>query len=133
MSESEWLVAVLLGGVMGALGQLIRTVVGLKKQYDLAAGDTKAMAANFDVKQFLVSLALGFVAGVLGLFGLWQAGNWHDAHGAVSGQALVDLLGAGYMGTDFIEGFMRRVENPATPQVKPMAVVPVVPIVPGTV
>ncbi len=94
----------LLGSFLGAVGQGIRIIVGIKKCSDEATQSGKTMADILEGKRMLVSLGLalvvGAIAGVLGVL---------DIIGKeISKDSVTTLISIGYAGTDFIEGFMRR-------------------------
>jgi hypothetical protein len=105
MNDAVWKVLgnVLLAAFLGAVGQLIRVVAGLKKENDQASAANETLAARFSWQQLLtslgISIAVGAIAGVLS--GL-QIVDVHDTKG------LLSLVGAGYSGTDFIEAFMKK-------------------------
>jgi putative chitinase len=83
----------ILGGFLGMIGQSARAIVGIKKNY-------KKKKNWFDLKRLIVSLCIGFVAGVLGsilIFGR-EVGQFE----------LMFLVFSGYAGTDFVEGFVRK-------------------------
>jgi len=98
----------LLGGILGMTGQGARVIVGLKKVYEEAGKKRTSFAEEFSPSTLIVSLIIGFVAGVLAFIGI--AGL--DAE-LVDQQQMLATLGAGYAGTDFIEGFMKRTAVPA--------------------
>jgi hypothetical protein len=102
---ASMLTALLLGGLMGLLGQGIRAIVGLKSMVDLANATAVAQDDVFRAARLLVSLMIGFIAGVAATLALGPD--------KLSGQTVpIDLLlgiaAAGYAGTDFIEGFMSQ-------------------------
>jgi hypothetical protein len=95
---------VVLGAVLGMVGQGIRVVVGIKKELDQAAPGT-SWNSWFQPGQLAVtvgiSLAVGAVAGVLSVItGPFGA--------TVTRGFMVGIIGAGYSGTDFIEGIMTK-------------------------
>lgn len=102
-SASQWLQLVGLGGAFGALGQGVRTIVGLKKLHDATSGQDTALSSAVAVDRLLISLAIGFVAGAL------AAGGIITDLSEVSTQQVFALAAAGYAGADFIEGFVSRV------------------------
>jgi hypothetical protein len=113
MAPSLMLEVLLLGGVMGLLGQGARAVVGLKGMTDQA----NALALNpndlFQAARLLTSLLIGFLVGVAAaLIFMSQATgteltiDWH---------ILLGFAAAGYTGTDFLEGFISKYLAP-TPQ-----------------
>lgn len=106
MSESQLFMQILLGGLLGMLGQGIRIAVGLKKVNERAGSEGKAFRDVFDGRLMLISLLLGFVAGALAIIMLSEA----DAppNGSVQRDLLLGIVAAGYMGTDFIEGFIKK-------------------------
>lgn len=97
-----WLQVILLGGVLGMFGQVARVVVGMKKAMDEAAQKKVADSSVIDSRRLVVSLVIGFAAGGLGALAVLPPGA------AVTTETLLGLATAGYAGTDFIEGFMKR-------------------------
>lgn len=118
MAPPDWLHLILLGGIMGLMGQGVRVIIGLKKLNDevgskasaaLATGDTQPKTSDsIDVSRLLVSLLIGFIAGALAALTL----NLPLANGDT--KPLFAFMAAGYTGTDFIEGIMSRY-LPTTP------------------
>ncbi|MCA1715598.1 MAG: hypothetical protein LC781_01645 [Actinobacteria bacterium] len=93
MDVTHTLMFLMLGLVMGAVGQGARTVVGLRK----ATGDPAS--GGLDARRLAVNLSIGAVAGTLGAVVL--LGDDIDK------TLLLTLVATGYAGADFIEGFMR--------------------------
>lgn len=99
----DWLQLIALGGVVGALGQGVRMVVGFKKLHDATSGSNLGISDLVAMDRLLVPIGIGFVAGALA-----AASTITDlAH--ISGQQILAIAAAGYAGADFIEGFMSRV------------------------
>ena len=73
--------------------------MGVKKKSDIADKGTK-IKDWFDLKQLLVSIIIGAVAGIIGAISLLGE--------EIDKQLLITLMAIGYAGTDFIEGFMKR-------------------------
>src|SRR5581483_10483592 len=97
------LVALLLCGLMGLLGQGVRAAVGLKSAQRLPSADADQSTA-FSTAYFTLSLMIGFVAGVLaglaiGLKSVMEV----DADNL---KTLLGIAAAGYAGADFIENAM---------------------------
>jgi hypothetical protein len=91
---------ILLGGLLGAFGQGLRVVVGLKKVYDQAHADNTQFASLFETSKLVVSLFIGFLAGGIAILFMDKP---------VMGKELyTTLIGAGYAGADFIEGFVQK-------------------------
>jgi len=92
----------LLGGLLGVVGQGIRVMVGLKKKYDESLRSNKKWKDIFDAKQLWISLLIAFligiIAGVLGVI------NYVGKE--INKEFLLTIIGIGYAGTDFIEGFI---------------------------
>ena len=103
MATQTLLFAILLGGILGIVGQSIRVIVGLKKLNDEAHTEGVSFNALFDAKELRISLLIGFVAGVLAAFSLNINGMT-----TISNEVITAVIGAGYSGTDFIEGFMKK-------------------------
>lgn len=104
MAASDWILQLLLGGILGIVGQGIRVVAGLKKVNDQAVRDQKAFGELFQLSTLLISLFIGFVAGALAMIAI------SDMNTATlpDKQTILTFIGAGYAGTDFIEGFIRK-------------------------
>ena len=114
MHTSSWemLGNLLLAALLGAVGQLIRVVAGLKKASDDANAKDQTLRDTFDGKRLLVSLGLSIAIGSLaGLLAAFQAATPWDK------SILLSFIGAGYAGSDFIEAFMQRASKslPAPP------------------
>ncbi len=106
MSAHDWIVQFLVGGMFGALGQGLRVIVGLKKLNDSALLRGKAFGELFSSGTLVVSLLIGAIAGVLGTL----TANMNLQ--AITRENVMLLIGIGYAGADFIEGFVRK-ELPA--------------------
>ena len=103
MAAQELILVILLGGILGTVGQGIRVIVGLKKLYDESLQKGIAFAEGFKGSTLLFSLLIGFIAGVLGVIGL------ENFDGLLVGrEQVLTLIGIGYAGADFIEGFVKK-------------------------
>ncbi len=109
------LVMILVGGLLGALGQGLRVVVGLKKVYDQAHATNGDFTSLFDASKLLVSLFIGFLAGSLAILFMDLPEEPKQLYAL--------LVGAGYAGADFIEGFVQKA-LPATAGGPPAAAAP---------
>jgi hypothetical protein len=99
-TSADWMHFLLLSGMMGITGQLIRAIGGAKKVNDQAASLNTSFADLFEWSTFLTSAAIGFAAGIIaGLV------NRPDT---ITPQYLLGILAAGYAGTDFIEAFLKK-------------------------
>jgi hypothetical protein len=115
--NSNWdlLGSLLLAAFLGAVGQLIRIVAGLKKASDTANANNQTLRSNFDGKRLLVSLGVSVAVGALaGLLAAFQAKTPWDK------SVMLSILGAGYSGSDFIEAFMKRASG-NSPMLNPPA------------
>lgn len=96
-TPKDFLMIILLGGLLGMVGQLLRVVIGIKKALD--------KGQEMDYKRLILSLflsfAIGMVAGVLAALNVLGSET-------IDKTTVVAFLAAGYAGTDFIEGFMRK-------------------------
>ena len=102
--------ALLLGGLLGLVGQGIRMIVGLKKTYDQSQSENTKFSEAIEPRRLGLSLVIGFIAGILGALAL-NISTMPE----LSNETLSALIGIGYAGTDFIEGFIRKVKpNVAT-------------------
>jgi len=105
MNDAVWKVLgnVLLGAFLGAVGQLIRVVAGLKKESDQAAAANQTLAQRFSWPELLVSLGLSIAVGAIaGVLAGLQNTSAYDT------KTLLTFVGAGYSGTDFLEALMKK-------------------------
>lgn len=104
--QFQWLGLILLGGIMGMLGQSARVIVGLKKLNDEAAAKQSALSDMIDPSRLFVSLLIGFVAGALAAIAMQGTGPIDPTH--LTKSDIMAYAAAGYTGADFIEGIMSR-------------------------
>src|SRR5438876_2150264 len=102
---NQVLLALLLSGFMGLLGQGIRAAIGLKSAATLAAG-APSQQSQFDAAYFILSLMIGFTAGVLAGIGIGL--DQVIAVDATHMKTLLGIAAAGYAGADFIENAFTR-------------------------
>ena len=107
MAVMEVLGALSLAGLMGMVGQGARAVIGLKKLNDANAAKDPSEADAFIASRLVVSLIIGFIAGVAAALAL-DLKKLMALTGDDIG-LLMGLAAAGYAGTDAIEGFVSRV------------------------
>lgn len=111
VGATQWLQLIALGGLAGLLGQGARVMVGLKKLSD--EKKERDGAVGFETSRLIISLFIGFIAG-----GLAAISAGLDVT-SINAQQIVGLAGAGYAGSDFIEGLMGR--GQAGPAIAPPA------------
>lgn len=107
------LITLLLGGLLGLIGQAVRSVAGVKKLFDEAQDQNVGFDQVFNAVRFFISLLIGFVAGMvavltLGLEKFSQVGTGDTA-------LLLGIAAAGYTGADFIEAFTARLTSARSP------------------
>jgi hypothetical protein len=96
---------IVLGIILGAVGQGARAIIGVKKAADEAAAKCQTKSDEwFDVKRLMFSLIVGGIAGCLAAIVLIES--------PVNKELLLGLVAAGYAGTDFIEGLMSKYTPP---------------------
>lgn len=106
METSEILLQLITGGLLGIVGQMLRFLVGYKKLNDEAAKGDKSISDMFQTSRFVISLAIGFVAGIIGIVSLSE---FRESVFLTKGkETILTLIGIGYAGTDFIEGFIKK-------------------------
>lgn len=102
MGPWEALSFILLGTILGIIGQLIRVVVGVKKKYDEAEKEGKSFNDTFETNRLFISIGIAIVVGAIaGALGVIQY-----AGADLTREILVTVIAVGYAGTDFIEGFL---------------------------
>lgn len=104
LTAEQWIIQLLLGGILGMVGQGSRVVIGLKKLNDEAQDKGKEFGELFQTSTLLLSLLIGFIAGTLAILAV----SFDDSSMKLNKQIILTLIAAGYAGTDFIEGFMRK-------------------------
>lgn len=107
MNTQEVILQLLLGGLLGTVGQGLRIIVGMKKLNDEANSLRTKLGILVDTSRILISLLIGFCAGVLAVLATSDLSS-----GFFSGENLKErllaIIAAGYAGTDFIEGMMKK-------------------------
>jgi soluble lytic murein transglycosylase-like protein len=101
MAAGDVLGVLMIGGLMGLVGQGARAAIGLKKMNDLANNQGLGWNDIFIASRLIVSLAIGFLAGVVAVIGI----GVDSVSSALTGDMLIKLAAAGYAGTDAIEAF----------------------------
>jgi len=104
MEATELVITLILGGILGMIGQGIRVIAGLKKVNDQAIQEDKKFTDFFQGSTLGISLLIGFIAGALAIIGL-TGGTMVLTP---SREIILTIIGAGYAGTDFIEGFIKK-------------------------
>lgn len=120
MTSSDLLITLLLGGLLGMMGQGIRVIIGLKKINDNAQRNNTDPKEDFDPKTLIISLFIGFVSGGLTVLTLSPLApcSANAASICPSSENIMALLAAGYAGTDVIEAFMNKY-LPSSPNTMP--------------
>ncbi|MCA1963375.1 MAG: hypothetical protein LDL31_05460 [Prosthecobacter sp.] len=106
-TQGLFLLNLLIGMVLGLIGQAARASVGLKKESDAKGSDT-SLRQVFDGSQLMISLLYGAAAG--GLAALLLGSDKMKLVGNDQSVWLA-LVGAGYSGSDFIEGLMTKAKG----------------------
>jgi len=114
LSATQALTILALGGLLGMIGQGARAVVGLKKMNDEAQSSTLSSADLFSASRLVVSLMIGFVAGVIATISLGME-KLTNFSGGVS--LLMGIAAAGYVGSDFIEAFAPTLDKTQPPPI----------------
>ena len=112
ISVANALATLILGGFLGLLGQGARAIVGLKGLQDQVDNPDVSQKDVFSAARLLMSLMIGFLAGLAATLAMGIGKLLHDPSNI---DVLLGIAGAGYVGTDVIEGFMSRF----TPSSKP--------------
>jgi hypothetical protein len=97
----------LLAVMLGAFGQFVRVIAGLKKQGDKAAEQGQKLSSVFDPMWTAVSLVIGAIAGIAAFLVFWYGGSPQGVDPTKASIAF-GIAAAGYSGTDFIEAFAKK-------------------------
>ena len=100
-----------LAALLGLAGQAIRVIPGIRKTAQDARERGQHLADAFCGLELWLSLVYGAAAGVLAAIALAP-----EKLSSVSSDTALQLLGAGYVGSDFVEGLIGRL-RPTAPMV----------------
>lgn len=103
LTVADWVQVIAFGALLGAAGQIVRVVAGLKKLNEEASRKNVEAAKLFSTSQFVFSILIGAVAGLLGALSLGV-----NPKELITTDKVISLLGVGYAGADFIEAFMTK-------------------------
>lgn len=106
MVAQNLLQLIAIGAIAGAFGQGLRVIVGVKKASDEASSEGKSLREEgLDTSRMMLSLFIGATAGGIGIFTI--TGFSDEVINNITLQIFFGVVGIGYAGTDFIEGFIR--------------------------
>jgi len=114
-SAGELLSVLAVSGLLGMVGQGARAVAGLKKLNDFADSSSASSDDLFLASRLVVSMVIGFIAGVVAALALGIDKLLHFSSDNV--QVLLGIAAAGYVGADFIEAFTRKIAQTAPPTI----------------
>lgn len=109
IAAGQILVTLLLGGLMGFLGQGSRAVVGLKTMTDDAQAQGVSARDLFHAARLFVSLIIGILVGIAAALIYLMS----EPTGIPDWHILLGFAAAGYTGTDFLKGFISKYLAPA--------------------
>lgn len=117
-TAQDILILILLGAILGMVGQGIRVIVGLKKLNNTAAELNIPSDDLFKMRQlvmsFFIAFAIGAIAGVLAAV--------TNINVKIDQSVIIAFITAGYAGTDFVEGFIKKEGNVIVSKNPPPAV-----------
>lgn len=121
MSTTEILNQILLAGILGITGQLLRIIIGMKKLNEKAKEENQRTQDMIVTSKMVISILIGFLAGILAWLAASNAIMEKDFFS--SKQIMMGIIAAGYSGTDFIEGIMSKFlpKNSGSPSQQPPA------------
>jgi hypothetical protein len=123
MNTPDILLNLLLGGLLGIVGQGIRMIIGLKKLNDdkVASAATGQQPDDFSVSRLWVSIFIGFIAGTLGMLVKYLTNTAQQVN--LTPELIVGIIAGGYSGVDFIEGiFNKYIPKPPAANGQPLVV-----------
>jgi hypothetical protein len=103
-TQGQFLINLLIGIVLGCIGQIARAAIGIKKENDKADADVK-INQLIDGKQLAISLLYGAAAGGIAavlMDGAKLATILNDKSVALT------IISVGYAGADFLEGIITK-------------------------
>jgi hypothetical protein len=127
---SEFLSALILGGILGMVGQGMRVIVGMKKIYE-SLGVGEQFGTRMDWSRLSISLVIGFIAGAFGM--ILKIDYQTVSTMVMTKDFMLSIIAIGYMGVDFIEGMMSSIagkfSSMPSPTVAPKPALPTQPAV----
>lgn len=102
LPAQAWIVQIILGGILGMIGQGFRIVAGMKKVSDSAAATGQSPSDLFALRKLLISLLTGFIGGVVAVLTLGKSFANPDI------TQMLGVIAAGYAGSDFIDAFIQK-------------------------
>ncbi len=102
MDAMQTLAFLVSGALLGAAGQGVRAVVGIKKEINDAKKANETVKDWFDAKELAISFILGAIAGIL------AAVSQYGSDVQLTKNLLFGFAAAGYAGADFIGGVMQK-------------------------
>lgn len=98
---------IILGGLMGLVGQVARVVIGLKGMSDNAKAQGLSSSDLFEAGRLVTSCLIGFAVGIAAALITFHGGDTNNIP-AITWDILLAWIAAGYAGTDFLEGFISQ-------------------------
>lgn len=118
MSANQILNYLLLGGILGIVGQSIRSVIAwskIKNENRLRIIESEIRKTTFEEvkfswKEFVVMLIVGFTAGVIAMLITIEVSETPCKEvNKITSKMIMAIIAAGYAGADFIQNTMGRV------------------------
>ena len=103
-AQGPFLMNLFVGILLGTMGQAARAAVGIKKENDARTADAR-LGQVIDVSQLMLSLMYGAVAGGVAAMLMGEA---KMAEISKDQSVWLALFGAGYSGSDFLEGIITK-------------------------
>ncbi len=108
MNTQQVIMQILLGGLLGITGQSLRIIIGMKKLAEDANQQQKKVGELIDTSRIFISLLIGFCAGVLATITISDFKTELFGKPDSVKQNILAVIAAGYAGTDFIEGLIKK-------------------------
>ena len=105
---TEFLSALVLGGILGMVGQGMRVIVGMKKIYE-SLGTGEQFGTKMDWSRLSISLVIGFITGAFGM--ILKIDYDMVSTMVMTKDFMLSIIAIGYMGVDFIEGMMGSIAS----------------------
>jgi hypothetical protein len=108
MNTQQVILQILLGGLLGITGQALRIIIGMKKLGEDANQQQKTVGELIDGSRIFISLLIGFCAGILATITISDFKKELFGNPDTVKQNILAIIAAGYAGTDFIEGLIKK-------------------------
>jgi Na+/H+ antiporter NhaC len=106
--NANLIVLLIFCGFLGLLGQMLRVLVGIKKQIEAHKNDEPKNYSWFNLSELIISLIISIPVGMIAGLALTATNITSVDISSMNTSFFLAIIASGYGGTDFIEGFLKK-------------------------